>query len=388
MGIASSPRSRSQHGYALMMLLTTLVIFTTLLTASFLKRVGRDAERSMTTSAALSQAVDALIGYATVEDNSPGTLPCPDVTGDGIADWDFGGSNPCSGYIGRLPWRTLGIGDLRDADGECLWYALSPAFRNTIPTSQRGVSQARINAATQGELTLIGQDGAPVLAASAAIALVVAPGSPLRGQSRDRTSNSACGGNLAAENYLDIGPDPARINNATGNGTGKMFVAANVGDDFNDRVAAVTGDRLFASVNLRVLAELRGTMEPNGLRKYYATYHEYPWAASGSSGGGQVDDLTSGLLPFNAIAPFVRHTPFSGESVTPSEWLLKNDWYSTVQYQVAPAFQPHTAYAQQCGPDGAGCLAVAGNKQAQARLQIGAQSLGVCMVNDLIATCP
>ncbi|MEO8442082.1 MAG: hypothetical protein ABI547_06310, partial [Betaproteobacteria bacterium] len=94
-------------------------------------------ERERKIAAVLAQAKKALLARATVDNSLPGSLPCPDlvthipgtnVPDDGIADL-FAGTN-CPSYVGRLPWRTLGLADLRDPDGERLWYALSPNFRD------------------------------------------------------------------------------------------------------------------------------------------------------------------------------------------------------------------------------------------------------------------
>src|SRR5215470_17126053 len=70
---------------------------------------------------ALAQAQAALIAYAAGHPTLPGRLPCPDVDNDGVEDAPCGavGAN----QLGRLPWKTLGIPDLRDGSGECLWYA-------------------------------------------------------------------------------------------------------------------------------------------------------------------------------------------------------------------------------------------------------------------------
>ena len=64
-------------------------------------------ERDETTAEALAQAKAALIGRAISDSSSPGSLPCPDADGDGSADLFAG--NQCPSYIGRLPWKTLGL---------------------------------------------------------------------------------------------------------------------------------------------------------------------------------------------------------------------------------------------------------------------------------------
>ena len=89
------------------------------------------------TNQSLQQAKQALIAYAvSYYDNKPGrfgVLPCPDTSsrglfGEGVAHGSCGGRHIAS--LGRLPWRTLGIAPLRDADGECLWYAVSGAVKS------------------------------------------------------------------------------------------------------------------------------------------------------------------------------------------------------------------------------------------------------------------
>ena len=49
-----------------------------------------------------------------------GDLPCPDRDDDGDAD-AVPGCDTAALALGRLPWKTLGLPDLRDGDGERLW---------------------------------------------------------------------------------------------------------------------------------------------------------------------------------------------------------------------------------------------------------------------------
>lgn len=95
---------------------------------------------------ALGQARDALIGEArtrwcrqpvgTVAD----ALPCPDVGGggEGLA------AAACAPVaVGRLPWRTLGLKDLRDAHGECLWYRRTATGAQVIAPGPAQGAQTR-----------------------------------------------------------------------------------------------------------------------------------------------------------------------------------------------------------------------------------------------------
>ena len=78
------------------------------------------ARADQTTAAALAQAREALIGRAAADKERPGSLPCPDFDDDGEAT-----NGSCSVTVGRLPWKTLDLPDLRDGEGNRLWYALA-----------------------------------------------------------------------------------------------------------------------------------------------------------------------------------------------------------------------------------------------------------------------
>src|SRR5688572_11728711 len=139
-----------------------------------------------TTSAVLAQAKVALIGRAALDQTIPGSLPCPDTDNDGSAELFAG--NDCPSYVGRLPWRTLGLPDLRDGNGERLWYALSPSFRDHTSASP-------LNSDTAGQLTITGM--AP---ASNVIAIVFAPGALVGAQLRDAANQNNVAHYLEGEN--------------------------------------------------------------------------------------------------------------------------------------------------------------------------------------------
>ena len=88
------------------------------------------------TSDVLATTKAALIGYAVQLGERPGELPCPDTNNDGVAEPRCRITNDES-HIGRVPWKTLGIPEPKDAAGETLWYAISSEFRNraSFPTS-------------------------------------------------------------------------------------------------------------------------------------------------------------------------------------------------------------------------------------------------------------
>ena len=126
----------------------------------------------------LAQAKQALIGRAVSDDSRPGSLPCPDTDDDGVAEL-FAGID-CPSYIGRLPWKSLGLPDPRDSAGERLWYVLSPAFRDY---SAAGM----LDSDTKGSLTVY-QDSVATAITTEGVAVIFAPGPAVAGQVRDPAS--------------------------------------------------------------------------------------------------------------------------------------------------------------------------------------------------------
>ena len=186
-------REIQQRGIALIVVLALLGLLVGVLVVGFTGDLARQNKKQQQTTDALAKAKEALIGRAASDSSIPGSLPCPDlmtnilgnVPNDGIADL-FLGTN-CPSYIGRLPWRTLGLPDLRDASGERLWYALSPNFRDHPSASP-------LNSDTTGQLTITG-----AAAASNVIAIVFAPGPVVGSQVRDGANQNA------VTNYLEGG---------------------------------------------------------------------------------------------------------------------------------------------------------------------------------------
>lgn len=252
-------------------------------------------QRDAATANALAQAKEALIGRAVADSSLPGSLPCPDTNDDGSSEL-FAGID-CPAYLGRLPWRTLGLPDLRDGNGERLWYALSPSLRDHP-------SARPINSNTPGNLML---DATIQVAA-----IVFAPGPPLAGQSRP--SNSA-------SDYLDG-------SNALPNQTN--FASGPAGGSFNDRTLAITRDELFRSVTKRVLAEMRGTTSPvgSGLLQYQASHGGvFPWA-----------DTTN---DYSQDSPnLVGKVPVADLIIPPATWAWlqqsANGWPALVSYSLQP----------------------------------------------------
>ena len=161
---------RSQRGAALLLMLVVLVLGTAWwLASAFSRDLNRTAEERAHNARVLSHAKAALIGYvahtaAQPGENDPGALPCPEANA-WVGDPDTegrAGPNCSLPAVGRLPWRTLGLDQLRDAANEPLWYVVSPGWAKPNSTTN-----TLINSNSVGQLDVGG---------SAAVALIIAPG--------------------------------------------------------------------------------------------------------------------------------------------------------------------------------------------------------------------
>lgn len=334
-------RREDQRGAALLVLLLILLVAAG---AWLLDRAPPPdrIEHQRITTAALLRAKDALLGYAASNSSLPGALPCPnaDVSTpflDGAATTS--GSN-CLSYIGRVPWKTLAISDVRDADGECLWYALSPIYRNTA-LARSVAGGTALNISTIGSITLLNTSGAaPIGVTNPVVAVIFAPGPALGPQDRTPTSGTggSCGGNVVPSNYLDLGPPPLNINNATGNviGSSYTFVQADQTSRFNDRMIAITSAELWNVVSRQVAAQIRGPRDESaaGLRGYLAAHGSLPFAATNPGDGVATAGLLTGAVPWDSLQP-----PAFPSALTSN---ASNGWYSNIVYSVNPGLTSAT----------------------------------------------
>jgi len=199
-----------QQGLALILMVTVLVMgFAWFSVGALSKAAYGTADREARTGRALKRAKEALLAYvaetaASSTELYPGRLPCPEVrsvagsasvvAGTGNAAYDgkafdtvyagFSGpfnttttppaaapiacDNPA---IGRLPWKTLGIEQLRDGSDEPLWYAVANSTgAGLTPWAWINNGDALvINPGTANQLTYDGT-------ANAVVAVIIAPG--------------------------------------------------------------------------------------------------------------------------------------------------------------------------------------------------------------------
>ncbi len=201
---------------------------------------------------ALAQARSALIGYAiSYAERHPGEgygfLPCPDSGNDGSTPIGACGPRGTAAF-GRLPWRTLGLPDLRDGWGECLWYAVAgSAKHNPKPLT--------LNWDSRGQFEPYAPDGdrLPVAAPDGrALALVFAPGRAVDGQRRPPGRAFGCSGSDSAQadlaQYLDAryparSSDPIAVTQAALQPGGE--------DAANDLVVWIGTDDVFDALRQR-----------------------------------------------------------------------------------------------------------------------------------------
>lgn len=331
-------RRSTQRGQVLLGIVVILGIVFGALFYTFVSPANSAAEREKITNAALAQARDALIGYASAQKftgsgERPGDLPCPDRNDNGSAD--DGNCNTIDKRIGRLPWKTLGIPDLRDGWGERLWYAISVNFKD----NQRiGV----LNSDTPGEYKVTG-----VTSADNVLAIVFAAGPPLGLQIRSSataacvTTGTTIARNLCADNYLDG-------DNANGD---TSFTTALPTDTFNDKLMLITSDVLFPAVTMRVARETRTFLQAyfdNPLAGYYPFASDYSDSTFNCTPGllkGRIPNLIGGDL---ATSPCALLNWSGTVSIPP--WYTANNWHQLVFYAVAPA----------CTAPGSNCLNAGG----------------------------
>lgn len=369
---APEPRSRKgrQTGVALLLLLLAVVMAGAAVFLANWNPAHWKNSRDLQTDKALREARDALIAYAVSVDLTGGArlgdLPCPDLDNDGRKEISCGNASGSTGQdhrLGRLPWQSLGISDLRDGSGEGLWYAVSSKFKENTRYSP-------LNSDTPGTLRVKDPTGKVI---SNVVALVIAPGEPLTRQGAPSIQDrNGLTNQSDAKQYLDTfdGEDNADfVDESATNG----FISGPVRDTngylvVNDRLLAITVDDLMPIIERRVAAEVL-----NCLTNYAAHSDNggrFPWPASlGTSASGSYDDTlgvrfgrvanlmcaTGGEGPGDlSCDPVVGTNPamqqswgaIAGCSITNS-WFT-NHWREQVFYAIAEAYKPDTG-TPSCG---------------------------------------
>lgn len=288
-------------------------------------------QKTITSLAVAQQALLAYahqpLGLTQCESNCqrPGDLPCPDRDNDGIAE------TSCSNTVrlGRLPWKTLGIGDVRDGSGERLWYAVSERYKNNpriLP----------LNLDTPGTWSVLSAEGLlwDATQGTGVVAVLIAPMHPLvreDGWVQQRLESSS----EVAKHYLDIhSQDNANPIEKTPNG----FVMAMANTHFNDVIWPLTASRMHQAMQKQVLSELKRSLRCN------APCPPYPSAAAVEDEGclgtqsvaaGQCQGKTASLgrLPLDATGHWPGTTQHMLDGDAKHHWFQQNGWREQVFYQ-------------------------------------------------------
>jgi hypothetical protein len=318
--LKSIPKNK---GAALIMFIMALVFSGMSAILYFLNQNNFKSQRFSQTYASLSQAKEALIGYAVLNASKPGTLPCPDTDNNGNSN--FTTAN-CTSYIGRLPWRLqLGTHMLKDSTGECLWYALSPVFRTQMTDATRVLDP--LNSTTNGTINIVNDLDVPVASVNPVLAVVFAPNYPVTGQNRSGATTVYCPGDSVASKYLDT---KGLVNNSTGNvvGANYTFKIGAVENGFNDQLIYITARDLYPTLRKRITKEIVGNSSPIavpiGLVEYYQNSATYPCPAS-TVFGNQNCALVTGFVPYNDAAVNLQYTALGS-------WLEDNGWFAMTTY--------------------------------------------------------
>ena len=219
-GCPALPFAPRQRGAALLIMAFILIagagiLFTSRLDVGSLRLARETKDRKV-----LLRAKQALIARAVLDANIPGSLPCPDNDNDGDADL-----LPCA-EVGRLPWQTLDLPELRDYAGEILWYAMSGNYMDrpaSIP----------LNSDVPGELTLDGAD--------TVVALVFAPGVPLGAQTQRGVNSTDVSQFLDGEN-ADVDGIYTALTNDTQNDIVVPITAAEIMSGVHKRAMSIAED--------------------------------------------------------------------------------------------------------------------------------------------------
>jgi hypothetical protein len=421
--------TKQQRGSIVLLALLMLVMLFAATVAFGLAGALATRDRDLATEHALAQAREALVAYAAQrpldEGVGPGRLPCPDADDDGWAEATCGSLSGDSGQasrLGRLPWKTLGLADLRDGEGERLWYAVSTRYKGLLNCA---ASPACVNLTPDtglGTITVRDASGGVVHDGTrsdprfpqegGAVAVVIAPGSALvrlDGHAQHRECEPpGCepSGRCATEppslaprcdprNYLDAASleDNARFHDRSdpsgraGNADG--FIAGPVNDGagrriVNDRVMAIAHGDVMPAVMARVGAEAARCLRLYG----HAPGHggRVPWAAPSCAGTADAAGTTFGRMPMPPFAATRATDAAMDEDWTAGCTLGRPEgawfahWRPFVFYAIAERARPDRPPGGACAE--AGCLALrdaSGSRVAEGRdfvLAIAGSPLG------------
>jgi type II secretory pathway pseudopilin PulG len=247
-----------QKGAALLIFMAIIAMLATAATVEYFSRANMHQLKMQKTQQSLAIAKQALLAYSSDKIDTaakcglncprPGDLPCPDRNNDGNAEISC---NTQALRLGRLPWKTLGIDDIRDGASERLWYAVSERFKNNtrvLPLNSETLGAISLKDA-QGNLIYDAANG------SGLVAVIIAPNEILTRADNLQQSRSAA--NLDdPQHYLDIAANEDNADFVENNANGFVLGTLSQDDSINDAIMTITKNEINTLMEKRVLAEV------------------------------------------------------------------------------------------------------------------------------------
>lgn len=351
--------ARKQKGMVLLMMLLIFTLIASIYVLKSLDSTGINNERAEKTQKVLAEAKIALLSFASNRPEQagcgnncprPGDLPCPDTNNDGFAELSCGNAAGTTGQanrLGRLPWRSLGISDLRDGYSERLWYAVSSRYKNN--------SRFRpLNSDTAATITLRNSTGNIIFngtTTTGLAAVVISPGSAFTRADAIVQVRNGANQNLAV-NYLDVALGEDSQNFVDGNVNG--FISGPVRDAIgnlivNDRVLAITRADMNNMMEKRVLAEVRNALTAAGTYPDPASFADVTCLGNTLINAPNCTEnaaMSGGRIPANPGAAWNATSILRGENS--NNWFQLNAWREQIYYAVSSACVPLPAPPVSC----------------------------------------
>jgi len=219
--------------------------------------------------------------------------------------------------------------DLRDGNGDRLWYALSNNFKNNFRTSCEAPGDSGcLNSDTLGTITLRSNDGTVINNAntgSGVVAVVFSPGTPITREDGVVQDRGCAGCTTNSINYLDnlegVDDNASFVDSSADGFIMGPILDGNGAIVINDKLLPITTEELMPLLEKRVSIEALNCLKdyasnnPGGLDRH-------PWATNMTS-YADLTDRRLGRIP-DTIFTRTRDSSLNGAS-----YLMNQSWTST-----------------------------------------------------------
>jgi hypothetical protein len=314
--IAELRGARRQRGAALILFAAVLILAVAWYAVSALgKAAPTTASREIATGLALQQAKRALLSYvaqhaARSDTASPGQLPCPESLALSSPGEASSSCSPSAVVVGRLPWKTLGVDQLRDGYGEPLWYMIRQ-FRDP-PINFNSGAQLVHNGST-------------------VVAMIIAPGVPLNTTGVAGSPPAGCSNvnqfsatrhapSLVPANFVECGVTSGSIVYPGDSNWTNDRVLAITAAEWADTVAPAVADRLQRQVAPAMYDFYDSTSLASWGMRFFPNASTLDASVSGSQPESNNlcgnNNMRSGMPPTATVASGVCSTNWTGVTVS------------------------------------------------------------------------